>query len=143
MALQSANQCNHMTTKTWYKRARELMKDLGISQDDVADYMKITRPAVGHWLSGRREPNIENIIRLSEMLRTSTDYLLKGKKSSLDMDDIDRKVIGLMDELSPTQIARLIEAMEKLVAENYEIRHTPKRTHASRINKPTMSFGGS
>lgn len=44
------------------------MKELDITQDQVAEQMGVTQGAVAHWLSGRREPSLEKIGVLLEYL---------------------------------------------------------------------------
>ena len=50
--------------KKWYELAKARMKELDLTQDDVAEKMGVTQGAVAHWLGGRREPSIDKISRL-------------------------------------------------------------------------------
>jgi transcriptional regulator with XRE-family HTH domain len=63
----------------WYERARRLMKEQGVTQDDLTAVLKVTRGAVGHYLSGRHDPSIEQLCALAEKLNCSLDWLLLGK----------------------------------------------------------------
>lgn len=40
------------------------MSDQDISQDEMAERLGVTQGAIGHWLTGRREPKLEMINRL-------------------------------------------------------------------------------
>ncbi|MCL2421040.1 MAG: helix-turn-helix domain-containing protein [Defluviitaleaceae bacterium] len=62
---------------TLAEKIQILRKQKGISQEDLAEQMNITRQAVSKWEQGESTPDVENIIRLSEILSVSTDYLLK------------------------------------------------------------------
>lgn len=53
----------------------------GISQEELASLMNVTRQAVSKWETGQTLPDSEKIIRLSEIFGVTTDYLLKGKES--------------------------------------------------------------
>lgn len=44
------------------------MKELDITQDQVAEQMGVTQGAVAHWLGGRREPALEKISALLDYL---------------------------------------------------------------------------
>lgn len=44
------------------------MKELDITQDQVAEQMGVTQGAVAHWLGGRREPSLEKIGALLDYL---------------------------------------------------------------------------
>lgn len=53
----------------------------GISQEELASLMNVTRQAVSKWETDQTLPDSEKIIRLSEIFGVTTDYLLKGKES--------------------------------------------------------------
>lgn len=44
------------------------MKELDITQDQVAEQMGVTQGAVAHWLGGRREPSLEKVSSLLDYL---------------------------------------------------------------------------
>lgn len=54
-----------------------LRRQKGFSQEDLAAMMNITRQAVSRWEQGESLPDIENILRLSEIFDVTVDYLLK------------------------------------------------------------------
>lgn len=53
----------------------------GISQEELASLMNVTRQAVSKWETDQSLPDSEKIIRLSEIFGVTTDYLLKGKET--------------------------------------------------------------
>lgn len=53
----------------------------GISQEELASLMNVTRQAVSKWETDQALPDSEKIIRLSEIFGVTTDYLLKGKET--------------------------------------------------------------
>lgn len=64
----------------WYDRAKALMKEKRVTQDDLIAVLGVkTRGAVGHYLTGRREPNGEQLKQLADKLNISIDWLLTGK----------------------------------------------------------------
>ncbi len=48
-----------------------------MSQEELAEKLFISRQAVSKWESGQSVPDIDNIVRLSEIFGVSCDYLLK------------------------------------------------------------------
>lgn len=62
-------------------RIQNLRKSKGISQEELADIISVSRQAVSKWESGQSTPDIEKIILLSDYFETTTDYLLKGIES--------------------------------------------------------------
>jgi DNA-binding XRE family transcriptional regulator len=53
-----------------------------MSQEELADKLFISRQAVSKWESGQCVPDIDNIVRLSEIFGVSCDYLLKSEEST-------------------------------------------------------------
>ena len=62
-------------------RIQNLRKANGISQEELADKVGVSRQAVSKWESGQSDPDIEKVITLSELFGVTTDYLLKGTET--------------------------------------------------------------
>ena len=62
-------------------RIQQLRKRKGISQEELADRIGVSRQAVSKWESGQTSPDLEKIVLLSDYFEVSTDYLLKGASS--------------------------------------------------------------
>ncbi|MBP2097433.1 helix-turn-helix domain-containing protein [Enterococcus rivorum] len=60
------------------QRLKERRNELHLTQDFVAEKLGITRQTISNWENGRSYPDIERIIRLSELYNLSLDELLKG-----------------------------------------------------------------
>jgi len=58
-------------------RISELRKQNGMSQEELADRMGVSRQSVSKWESGQSMPEVEKLILLSDLFHVSTDYLLK------------------------------------------------------------------
>jgi len=59
-------------------RIQNLRKTKGISQEDLADKIGVSRQAVSKWESEQSLPDIDKVIMLSEFFEVTTDYILKG-----------------------------------------------------------------
>ncbi len=59
-------------------RIQNLRKQRGISQEDLADKIGVSRQTVSKWESAQSSPDMEKIILLSDFFEVTTDYLLKG-----------------------------------------------------------------
>lgn len=57
----------------------QLRKKSGWSQEELAGQMDVTRQSVSKWESAQSIPDLEKIIRLSELFAVSLDYLLKDE----------------------------------------------------------------
>lgn len=60
-------------------RIRELREDHGFkSQQSFADKFGVAQSTVGGWESGKREPDFDMVIKLSEFFGTTTDDIIVG-----------------------------------------------------------------
>lgn len=71
------------------ERLQELREDKGISRKDLAASLNITVSALGMYEQGRREPNMEMLIRLADYFNVSLDFLV-GRSFN---EDETRKII--------------------------------------------------
>ena len=59
-------------------RIQYLRKTKGLSQEELADKIGVSRQAVSKWESEQSTPDIEKIIIMSELFEVTTDYILRG-----------------------------------------------------------------
>lgn len=65
---------------------RETRK-LGLSQENLANQIYVSRQAVSKWEQGASSPDLNNLVALAKVLNVSIDYLLGVDKTS-PLDDI-------------------------------------------------------
>lgn len=58
------------------QRLKELRLENGLSCKQIAEKLCVSTRLVHFWESGERECNFDMLLKLSELLNTSTDYLL-------------------------------------------------------------------
>ena len=61
-------------------RIQRLRKTKGMSQEELADRVGVSRQAVSKWESGQSMPDMDKIVVMSDYFEVTTDYLLKGKE---------------------------------------------------------------
>lgn len=59
-------------------RIQKLRKAKGISQEQFADVVGVSRQAVSKWESEQSIPDLEKVILMSDYFGVTTDYILKG-----------------------------------------------------------------
>lgn len=64
------------TMMTFGEKVREARKMQGLSQEELAKKLCVSRPAVTKWENGGGMPDIENLKMISKLLDVSLDYLL-------------------------------------------------------------------
>lgn len=88
------------------QRIMERRKKLGMTQEALAEKGEMTTQFVSYAESGKRAMRPENLLKLSESLGVSADYLLTG-------NIVDKDLLLLSDKLrrlSPDQV-RLVESI--------------------------------
>ena len=59
---------------------KKLRTDKGLTQDEIAEKIYVTRTAISKWESGRGFPNIESLKAISKYFSVSLDELLSGEE---------------------------------------------------------------
>jgi len=58
----------------------KLRKEKGLSQEEVADRLNVSRQTISKWETGQSTPDFDKIIPICELYEISCDELLTGKK---------------------------------------------------------------
>ena len=61
---------------TFGEKLREARKDAGLSQEEFAEKIGVSRSAVAKWESDRGLPDVGNLKVIASLLNISIDYLL-------------------------------------------------------------------
>ena len=61
------------------EKIMSLRKQYGWSQEELADLIGVSRQSVSKWESAASIPDIQKIIKMSEVFGVSIDYLLKDE----------------------------------------------------------------
>lgn len=61
----------------YYKRIRDLREDSDLTQQQVADYLKMKQPQYNRYEKGYRDIPSDVLIALTDLYGTTTDYILE------------------------------------------------------------------
>ncbi len=77
-----------------------LRKKNGWSQEELAFRLNVSRQAVSKWEMGASIPDIENVLKMSELFGCSTDYLLKetGEQGDCEQKSEEQALRKVEDE---------------------------------------------
>jgi len=67
-------------------RIQNLRKTKGISQEELADKVGVSRQAVSKWESEQSIPDLDKVIIMSDYFGVTTDYILKGIEQSKQIE---------------------------------------------------------
>lgn len=76
------------------QRLQQLRKEKGMSQEELAERLGVSRQAVSKWESGQSTPDVEKIVAASEEFGVTTDWLLKGVRPAGETAFAKRKLAG-------------------------------------------------
>ena len=62
---------------TLCEKLQLLRKSKGYTQEKLAEEMNVSRQAVAKWESGMAYPDIENLLRISDLFHVTVDYLVR------------------------------------------------------------------
>lgn len=83
---------------------QKLRKGKNISQENLAEALKVSRQTIGKWENGTTYPETECLIQISDFFGVSIDTLLKGTiaeesmKEALSTDKTDDKVFSQKEQ---------------------------------------------
>jgi transcriptional regulator with XRE-family HTH domain len=96
-----------------------LRKNMGLTQEELAEKIGVSRQAVAKWEAGQVYPDIFNLIQVSDLMNVSVDYLVKDQDCAVNISreeqtDIDELIefrlkanvntyAGFMNEVDATR----------------------------------------
>ena len=100
------------------ERLKKLRKQAQLTQVDVAEKLGISQPAYASWERGVKKPTQENLVKISQILNVSVDYLVGNSEEKLDeLDNIEllfrMNSKGLTDKEKEIFKRELIEFMKE------------------------------
>ena len=73
------------------EKLKEARQNSGITQEDVANKIMVSRVTVSHWENGKSLPDIVSLISLSDLYSISLDELVKGDPIMTEKVKKDKK----------------------------------------------------
>jgi len=64
----------------FYEKLQELRKSRGLTQEELAEELYVSRTAISKWESGRGYPSIDSLKEISNYFSVTIDELLSGEK---------------------------------------------------------------
>lgn len=75
----------------WRERARARMKEIGISQERLGEAFGMTPAAIQKWLAGDRQPSLDQINQIADVLNVTQTWLTYGLDASSTIDGLQDK----------------------------------------------------
>ena len=89
----------------FHEKLQELRKQKGLTQEELAESLYVSRTAISKWESGRGYPNIDSLKAISKFFSVTIDELLSGEEVLTIAEEDQRQkesilrdmVFGLLD----------------------------------------------
>ena len=97
------------------ERLKSLRKKCGYTQVSLAETLGVSKGTVAMWETGKRTPDFETLIRLSDLFDVRTDYILgkSNDSSSAKLSDDDIEQLGRWElESVYTDLMKLYLSLE-------------------------------
>ena len=78
-------------------RIVERRKELKLTQEQIAERMNVSIQMISNIERGNKAIKIDNLLKLCNILKTSTDYILTGKRTEDDFNTLTDKISQLTD----------------------------------------------
>ena len=93
-------------------RLHFLIKSNDITQKDLANKLNVKRGSVSNWVTNRRFPDAETLIKIADYFHVTVDFLLRGNYDYNEVNSLHKKYLDLSED-NKELIDALIETMIK------------------------------
>ncbi|EHD22099.1 MULTISPECIES: helix-turn-helix domain-containing protein [Brenneria] len=110
-----------MKNDALHERIKARRTELNMSQQKLADAVRVSHVTIFKWENGDTEPKGKNLFTLSKALRCSPTWLLYGDESSTptpadelptELDERQQKLLYLFDSLPESEKERHLSDLE-------------------------------
>ena len=76
-------------------RISERRKQLGFTQEQLSAWMDVSVQMISNLERGNKAIKIDNLVKLSRILKVSTDYILTGEQTATDANQLAKDLLTL------------------------------------------------
>lgn len=113
----------------WRQRTRNLMTDrkgVKVTQERLASCLGVSPGALGHWLTGRREPSLSDIEKIAKEFNVTPAYLLYGieeqsteQQSEIDTAKLKKCISAVFSDMVDKDLLYSVDALSEYILELY------------------------
>lgn len=100
----------------------ELRREKGLSQEQLAAYLDVSRQAVSKWEAAQTMPSIDKIIQIADLFGVSVDYLVRENTTN---EDKNKTVVTTIDD---TAVMAQLDEIKAMVNKANVYEHKSKIT---------------
>ena len=107
-------------------RLKEARRSCGLSQEDLAEQLDVSRQAVGKWEQGQSYPEVEKLLSLCAVLNTSLDALMADELPKNCRSEITPTAPSESILIRAENGINLVRCINVLCSQPYKSRRGPK-----------------
>ena len=106
-------------------RIKSLLEKNNMNQKELSEKLDITEATLSRYINGQRKPTGDTLIKLSQILDTTTDYILKGNDKSAERFletrclDVDLSSLQKLNIIGTVCAGKGRQAYEEKIGEEY------------------------
>ena len=100
------------------RKIRLLREQAGLTQEDVAEAMEVSRQAVSKWENDLSTPDPAKMIRLADVLNTDLEYLTTGRVVVPSRPPIVLETVKTVEKVVEKPV---VQVVEKIVERRVEV----------------------
>lgn len=127
----------------WHEKVRLYLRRNGMTQDDLAESLGVSRTAVGHYLAGRRSLKYDQMVKIAALLRLRVEDLVRESAVDQNLEDVDD--LDVWDEntpLRPDEVALPFFREVELAAGAGRYEVIENHGHKLRFSRATLKRAG-
>ena len=78
------------------KNIKKFRKQSGLTQEQLAEQMHLTRQAISNWENDKCQPDIESVARLAEVFGVSVEEMIYGSLKNVGTEENSESRINVM-----------------------------------------------
>jgi len=108
------------------ERISELRTACGLSQNQLAKIMEVSRQAVSKWETGQSAPDSVKMIHLAEVLDTDIEYLTTGRKNLGRRPPVVINTAETIEKVVEKPVVQVVETVVEKVVEKPVVEYVEK-----------------
>lgn len=108
------------------ERIMELRKASGLSQNQLAKAMEVSRQAVSKWETDQSAPDAVKMIHLAEVLDTDIEYLTTGRRSYGRRPPVVINTVETVEKVVEKPVVQIVETVVEKIVEKPVVEYLEK-----------------
>lgn len=108
------------------ERITELRTACGMSQNQLAKAMEVSRQAVSKWETGQSVPDPVKMIHLAEVLETDIEYLSTGRRNFGRRPPVVINSVETVEKVVEKPVVRVVETVVEKIVEKPVVEYVEK-----------------